>query len=105
MSAVKKSSGNVFADLGVSEPELALAKAELARKISDAIHRRRLTQAEAGVLLGVDQPKVSALLRGRLTGFSTDRLMRFLIALGRDIDIVVRAPRRTSRQKGRLKVV
>lgn len=62
-------SGNVFADLGVRNPEEALAKAELANKISVLIRERGLTQAKAAKLLGIDQPKVSMLLRGRLTGF------------------------------------
>jgi predicted XRE-type DNA-binding protein len=83
-------SGNVFADLRVPRPEEALAKAELAHKITKLIERRRLTQAEAAKLLSVDQPKVSALRRGRLSGFSLDRLVRFLILLGHDVDIVVK---------------
>jgi predicted XRE-type DNA-binding protein len=81
------SSGNVFADLGVRDPEEALAKAELANKISVLIQERKLTQAKAAKLLGIDQPKVSMLLRGRLTGFSIERLMRFLLLLGQDIKI------------------
>jgi predicted XRE-type DNA-binding protein len=81
---------NVFADLGVAEPEEELAKAQLASLIRDAVRRRRLTQAEAARLTGLDQPKVSALVNGRLGGFSSDRLMRCLTALGRDVDIVVR---------------
>jgi predicted XRE-type DNA-binding protein len=89
------SSGNVFADLGLPNPEEALAKAELAHKISVLIRKRGLTQAQAAKLLGVDQPKVSALLRGRLTGFSLERLMRFLLLLGQDIKITVQASPRT----------
>jgi predicted XRE-type DNA-binding protein len=83
------SSGNVFADLGVPNPEEALAKAELANKISVIIKERKLTQKKAAELLGIDQPKVSMLLRGRLTGFSIERLMRFLMLLGQDIRISV----------------
>jgi predicted XRE-type DNA-binding protein len=83
------SSGNVFADLGLPDPEEALAKAELANKISVLIQERKLTQAKAAKLLGIDQPKVSMLLRGRLTGFSLERLMRFLLLLGQDIKISV----------------
>ena len=94
-------SGNVFADLGVARPEEALAKAELAHRITAAIERRGLTQAEAAKLLEVDQPKISALKRGRLTGFSLDRLVRFLILLGNDVEIVVKARRRSPRS-GRL---
>jgi predicted XRE-type DNA-binding protein len=85
------SSGNVFADLGAPNPEEALAKAELANKISVLIGARALTQAKAATLLGIDQPKVSMLLRGRLTGFSLERLMRFLMLLGQDIKITVQA--------------
>ena len=85
------SSGNVFADLGVPNPEEALAKAELAGKIASLIQERKLTQGKAAKLLGIDQPKVSNLLRGRLAGFSLERLMRFLLLLGQDIRITVEA--------------
>ena len=85
------SGGNVFADLGVPNPEEALAKAELAGKISTLIRERKLTQAKAAKLLGIDQPKVSNLLRGHLAGFSLERLMRFLLLLGQDIRITVEA--------------
>jgi predicted XRE-type DNA-binding protein len=85
------SSGNVFADLGLPNPEEALAKAELANKITVLIQERGLTQLQAAKLLGVDQPKVSALVRGRLSGFSLERLMRFLLLLGQDIKITVQA--------------
>ena len=101
---VLESSGNVFADLELDEPEEMLAKAELARRIGNILKRRRLTQGQAATLLGIDQPKVSALLRGKLAGFSTDRLLRFLMALDRDVEIVIkRKPR--SRQHGELRVV
>lgn len=83
-------SGNVFADLGHPRPAEALAKAELARKISAMIARRGLTQAAAAEVLEIDQPKVSALKRGRLAGFSMDRLVRFLVLLGNDVEIVVK---------------
>jgi len=90
---VEASSDNVFADLGVPDAAEALAKAELARRICDILSERKLTQSRAAVLLGIDQPKVSALVRGRLEGFSTERLFRFLNALGQDVDIVVRPQR------------
>ena len=86
----ERSSGNVFADLGLPNAEDRLAKAELARKISEIIVKRRLTQMAAGELLGIDQPKISALVRGRLGGFSLERLVRFLTILGRDVEIVVK---------------
>ncbi len=98
------SSGNVFKDLGASALEEALAKAELTAKVAEIIASRKLTQAEAAEVLGVDQPKVSALLRGRLAGFSTDRLLRFVTALGRDVDIVIR-PRRGARGQGHVHVL
>ena len=100
---VIESSGNVFADIGVAEPELALAKAELASQIDQVIKARRLKQVDVAEILGVDQGKVSALVRGRLTGFSTERLFRFLIALGRDFNIVV-SKRPRSRKQSRLTV-
>ena len=96
-------SGNVFEDLGHPRPAEALAKAELARKISGLIAKRGLTQAAAAELLQVDQPKVSALVRGRLTGFSLDRLVRFLVLLGSDVEIVVK-PRRRAASRARILV-
>jgi predicted XRE-type DNA-binding protein len=100
---VTRGSGNVFADLGLPNPEERLAKAELALAISRAIKERGLTQREAGTLMGIDQPKVSHVLRGRLADFSTERLMSFLMGLGRDLEIVVR-PAPKSRKRGRLHV-
>jgi predicted XRE-type DNA-binding protein len=100
---VEEGSGNVFADIGLANPEERLAKAGLAMRISEAIRARRLTQIRAADVLKIDQPKISRLLRGQLSGFSTERLMHFLTLLGRDIEITVkRAPR--SRRQGRLRV-
>ena len=96
-------SGNVFEDLGHSRPAEALAKAELARKISAQITKRGLTQAAAAEVLQIDQPKVSALVRGRLAGFSLDRLVRFLVLLGSDVEIVVK-PRTKATGKARIMV-
>jgi len=100
---VTRGSGNVFADLGLPNPEERLAKAQLAYAISRVIKERGLTQRAAAALMGIDQPKVSHVLRGRLADFSTERLMGFLTGLGRDIEIVVKMPPR-SRKKGRLRV-
>lgn len=91
-------SRNVFADLGYARPEEAAAKAELAHRITRIIQRRRLTQADAADLLEVDQPKVSALKRGKLSGFSLDRLVRFLMLLGSDVKIVVKEQPRARRR-------
>lgn len=96
-------SGNVFEDLGHPRPAEALAKAELARKIGAIIERHGLTQAAAAGILEVDQPKVSALLRGRLAGFSLDRLVRFLVRLGSDVEIVVK-PRPRAGGRARVRV-
>jgi predicted XRE-type DNA-binding protein len=101
---VTASSGNVFADLGFAEPEEELTKAQLASHIRQVIKRRRLTQVTAATLMGIDQPKVSALLNGRLTNFSSERLMRLLTALGQDVEIMVKAKPR-SRARGRIRVV
>lgn len=95
------SSGNVFADLGVSNPEERLAKAELAYKINHIIKEKKLTQAEAAKLLNIDQPKISALSKGKLTGFSLERLFRFLNDLGQDITINI-TPVKRSKTKAHL---
>ena len=88
--AVIRSSGNVFADIGADRPEEARIKAQLARAIAILIEARGLNQSEAARLLDIDQPKVSNLTRGKLGGFSLDRLFRFLTMLGRDVEIIVR---------------
>ena len=98
-----ESLGNVFADLRLPKPDDLLAKAELAVRIIQEIERRRLTQSEAAAVLGVDQPKVSALKQGKLSGFSIERLIRFLLLLGRDVEITVKGKPR-SRSAARLRV-
>jgi len=100
---VTPSSGNVFADLGVADAEETLAKAEVASRICDIIAERKLSQTMAATILGVDQPKVSALMHGRLEGFSSDRLFRFLNALDRDVEIVIK-PKRQEADHGRVRV-
>lgn len=101
---ITSGSGNVFADLGFEDPEEMLLKAELVRRIFMELKRRKLTQVQAAEILGIDQPKVSALVRGRLTGFSVDRLLRFLIALGSDVDIIVKQ-RSDTDTRGRMRVI
>jgi predicted XRE-type DNA-binding protein len=100
---VQAGSGNVFADLTISDAEEYLAKEQLAARIFQVIKGRRLTQAAVGKLLGINQPKVSALLNGRLDGFSTDRLFRFLTALGCDVRISVSEPH--PRKPGQVEVM
>ncbi len=87
---VHAGSGNIFSDLGRPDAEEALARVRLAQQIAQIIERKALSQTAAAELMGLDQPKVSALVRGRLSGFSTDRLLRCLMQLGQDIDIIVR---------------
>ncbi|PSB25937.1 transcriptional regulator [filamentous cyanobacterium Phorm 46] len=87
---IQVSSGNIFADLGMPNSDEMLMKAELVRQITELINQRKLNQLQAAEVLGIDQPKVSALMRGKLTGFSTERLFRFLNALGCDVQIVVK---------------
>ena len=99
---VTQSTGNVFEDIGLPDAEEAHAKAEIAVRICEIIAERKLSQTKAAKVLGVDQPKVSALMRGRLEGFSSDRLFRFLNALGSDVEIVIK-PRGGGR--GRTRVV
>jgi predicted XRE-type DNA-binding protein len=100
---VKESSGNVFADLGIKNPDEYLAKSELAARILKIVQSRRLTQANTAKVLGITQPNVSALLNGGLDGFSTDRLFRFLNKLGCDVQIKVSKPR--TKSLGRVHVV
>jgi predicted XRE-type DNA-binding protein len=89
----EKSSGNVFADLGLPHPEQELLKARLTLQIYRLIKERGLNQVQAGEILGIQQPRVSALMRNRAGAFSLERLMDFLTALGQDVGITVRPTR------------
>ncbi len=99
---MEKSSGNVFADLGLPHPEQELLKAQLTLRIYRLIKQRGITQTEAGKVLGIKQPHVSALMRNRAGSFSVERLMDFLTLLGQDIEITVRP---TSKPHGEVSVV
>lgn len=100
---ITKSSGNVFADLGLVDADERQTKVRLAVAINRVLERRRLSQAKAAQLLGVNQPKVSALSKYRLEGFSVERLLRFLTSLDQDIEIIIRHKPRT-RRAGRVVV-
>jgi len=89
MPRIAGSSGNVFADLGLANAEQELLKARLTLQIYRTIKGRKLTQAQAGKILGIKQPHVSSLMRGQSGMFSVERLMDFLTALGHDIEIAV----------------
>lgn len=90
---VQNSTGNVFEDLGLADPEMRLTKARLAQQIGRLIRAQGLTQQQAADKLGIDQPKVSAILRGRLKDFAADRLMRFIIRLDQDVIISFSDPK------------
>jgi predicted XRE-type DNA-binding protein len=101
---IEPSSGNVFADLGIPDAAELDTKVRLAVAINRELDLRRLTQAAAAATLSINQPKVSALRHYKLAGFSVERLMTFLTALGSDIEIRVRAPKKASRSPGRILV-
>ena len=88
--SVERGSGNVFADLDLPDAESHLLKAELVSRIDDIIRQRRTTQAEAARAIGLSRPQLSRLLCGEFRAYSLERLLRFLRALGCDIDIVIR---------------
>lgn len=101
---VERSSGNVFEDLGLPDSAELLVKSEIVSRIASIMKKRSLTQVETAKLLGVSQADVSDLIRGQLRGYSTDRLFRFLNALGQDVEISM--PRRLhSRRPGHLRIV
>lgn len=91
---IRESSGNIFADLGFPNAEREQLKAQLTLRIYRLIKQRNLTQTQAGKILGIKQPHVSALMRGQSGAFSVERLMDFLTALGQDVEITVRAAHR-----------
>jgi predicted XRE-type DNA-binding protein len=96
-------SQNVFKDLGLPNAEEHLVKAQLVFKIDTIIKKRKLKQVEAGKLFGIPQPDVSKMLRGEFRQFSVERLLRFLVALNQDVEIVVR-PHRGERDTARVRV-
>jgi predicted XRE-type DNA-binding protein len=97
---VTESSGNVFADIGMPNADEMLAKADIAAKICSIIEDRGLTQAATAAILGIDQPKVSKLMRGHLEGFSSDRLFKFLNDLGQEVQIVIKPKKKRCPRAG-----
>jgi len=97
-------SGNIFADIGLPNPEEHLLKAQLVVQLGLLIKARKLTQTAAAKRLGVKQPDLSNILRGRFRGYSVGRLMRMLTALDQDIDIVVR-PHKKRGKPGRIALI
>ncbi len=104
ITSVTESTGNVFADLGLPEAETRLAKAELARQIAATIRERKLATAAVARMLDLDEASLSALLSGRLSPFTLERLAHFLNLLGKDVEIVVR-DKAPAEPVGRLSVV
>ncbi len=100
----EKSSGNVFADIGIPDASDHLVKAKLVFKIDALMQERGLKQGETAALLGVKQPDISKMLHGDFRQFSVERLMRFLVALGQDVEIVVK-PHRSSKSEAELQVL
>ncbi|MHB8845335.1 MAG: helix-turn-helix domain-containing protein [Nitrospirota bacterium] len=104
MSKIEKGSMNVYADLGVADAEEMLVKAQLASKIAEIIKLRKLTQTQASSLLGMTQPKLSNMLRGRFRGISETKMLECMTLLGRDVQIVVK-PVSRSRKTGHVSVI
>lgn len=99
---IERGSGNVFADLGFTDPELERFKATLVLQIYRVITQRKLTQAQAGQVLGIKQPNVSRLMRGSSGSYSVERLMEFLTALGHNVEVKITP---TRRKRGAMSVV
>ncbi len=97
-------SGNVFADLGLPNAEEHLIKAQLVYKIDSLMKQRGLKQVDAAELFGVKQPDISKMLRGDFRQFSVERLMRFLVALGQDVEIVIKPRGKGARGAAHLRV-
>src|SRR6266568_3386510 len=100
---IVRSSGNVFADLGFADADERQTRVRLAVAINDVLQRRGLSQGKAAEQLGINQPKVSALSKYRLEGFSVERLIRFLTSLNQDVEIIIRNKPR-ARRPGRVVV-
>lgn len=101
---ITRGTGNVFADLGFPDAAERQARLRLAYALNQVLDGRKLSQAEAAKVLGLTQPKVSALRNYKLAGFSVERLMNLLTALDQDVEIVVRQKPR-SRKAARISVV
>jgi len=104
MNKITKGSMNVYTDLGRADADEMLVKAQLASKIAEITKLRKLTQTQASILLGMPQPKLSNLLRGRFRGISETKMLKCMTLLGRDVQIVV-SPVSRSRKTGHVSVL
>jgi predicted XRE-type DNA-binding protein len=98
---IEESSGNIFADLGLPDAETHFLKAQIVAEIYRLTNERELTQAEAGKLMGISQPEVSRMFKGNFREYSIERLIAFLTAFDRDVEIVAR-PRKKTGKSGRI---
>lgn len=94
---IEAGSGNIFADLGLPDAEQHLLKAQIVSEIHRLTNERTLTQANAGKLMGISQPEVSRMFKGHFREYSVDRLMTFLTAFDRDVEIIARPRRKTGK--------
>lgn len=101
---ITKSSGNVFADMGFKDAQERLVKADLAFRINHVIEKRELKQVEAATILGINQPKISAIANGRLKDFSIERLIEFLNKLDQDVEIIIHEKPKRSKRPALFKV-
>ena len=101
---IETGSGNVFLDLGFEDSEERLLKAKLATKIAQLIAKKGWTQAETARRTGLDQPKVSRLLRGQLSGFSADRLFALLNRIGHSVEVRI-SPKERAPEKSHTRVL
>ncbi|MCC7481724.1 MAG: XRE family transcriptional regulator [Hyphomicrobiales bacterium] len=101
-SAIHESSGNVFADIGLPNADVHLLKAQIVSELYRLCSARKLSQAKAGVLLGISQPEVSRMFKGHFSEYSVERLMKFLTIFARDVEIVVR-PAKPRNKAGKIK--
>jgi predicted XRE-type DNA-binding protein len=100
-TAIEKGSGNIFADLGFPDAETHFLKAQIVAEIYRLANERKLTQTEAGKLMGISQPEVSRMFKGNLREYSVERLIGFLTVFDRDVEIVAR-PREKSSKGGQI---
>ncbi len=101
---IEEGSGNIFADLGLPDADNHFLKAQIVSEIYRLATDRKLTQANAGKLMGISQPEVSRMFKGSFREYSIDRLMGFLTSFDRDVEIVVK-PHKKAGKAGRIKFV
>jgi predicted XRE-type DNA-binding protein len=104
MTTITRGTTNVFTDLGFADAAERQIKTRLALAVNELLKARKLKQREIAILLGVPQPKVSALKNYRLDQFSVERLMAFLTALNQDVEIMIR-PHANSSEAGHISVL